>query len=230
MKISRFLLLGLVFSLFLCVTVPTNAEVSQDLDEQTKEIESRMRELEDFVTIINSNLVDFSEKTHKDMKEYKSDIEAGLDDYSKSLNQNIEQRVRSLDDRVVVLSLTTKGYHKIETNSGVFLLSINKVKRLPNGYRIIFHIGNPNYASYHGVNLALLWGRKWDPEANVSYDTWRRSLGGAEYSYDGKLGPGTWTEISVDISQVTTKQLEHIECSMNADSIQLNLQNPGIIN
>ena len=223
----------LLFTIFLSIIFfllgkPLWADVESDLKQQTLELESRIRELEDYVSIVHSSLKESYEQTQANFEEYKKSVETSLENYSKNLYASLEERLQDLDDDVVVLSLVSKGYKKIETNSGVFLISIQDVKRIDNGYRLVMHIGNPNFASYQGITLRFRWGEKWVSGTARSYIDWRQSLMGAEYNFDGKLDQGTWTQVNVDISPATTKVLEHIECSIEVESVQLNIKNPKI--
>ncbi|MFA5088248.1 MAG: hypothetical protein WC552_04360 [Candidatus Omnitrophota bacterium] len=220
------IVIGLFFIMVLFSPRPVDAGWEEDFKQQTDELESRIRDLEDYVKNMNSSLIDFSTSIQNSFSDYKLGIQRSLEAYSYDLQTSINQKVRELDDEVVVLNLTSKGYRKVETNSGAFLVSVNNVRPIQDGYRIAFHVGNPNFASYQGIKLKLCWGKKWDPDSAQSYEEWRKTLVSAEYFYNGKLREGTWTEINIDISPVVTKQLEHIECSLDVDSIQLNLKKP----
>ena len=222
-----FIFVGM-FSFILGIVPLTDAEPGDGAQVTTAELEGRVRELEDYVSDMHTNLKESYEQLQANLEEYKKSVDVSLQDYSKELQAGIEERLQDLDDRVVTLNLISKGYKKVETNSGILLISIQDVKRLNDGYRLVLHIGNPNFASYHGIKLRLRWGEKWEPGTTQSYLDWRKSLIGAEYQFNGKLDQGTWTEMSVDVSPATTKMLEHIECSMEADSVQLNLKNPKI--
>ena len=222
---TRFKRLWLFFLIFNLI-VFTPSLKAQDQDEKILELESRVRALENATSSLQSTVNDSSANQQSELDNFKEQIDKGLQDFSKDLQMNLDERLRGLDEQTVVLNLASKAYQQIKTNSGVFLVSLQKTERLSGGYRLILHVGNPNFAGYQGIRFKLSWGKKWDPNSIISYNSWRQSLTGGEYFFNGKLDSGSWTEIALDIAPATTKELEYIECSMAVDSIQLNLKKP----
>ncbi len=53
----------------------------------------------------------------------------------------------------VVLNLSEKGYQRIDTDNGYFLLAVEDVMPYLDGYKLFFRIGNPSSATYKGFTL-----------------------------------------------------------------------------
>jgi uncharacterized coiled-coil protein SlyX len=210
----------------LCPRLST-AQSNEELKNQISELESRVRYLEDFVAELNTHMTTLSQDLRTTLGEFEKGVQDGLDQYSKELNNSVDQRLQAQNDEVVALNLADKGYRKVVTNSGLFLLSLQDVQRMDNGYRLGIHVGNPNFANYQGVTLKLTWGQKWDPNSIIPYNKWRNSLATANFVYDGPLNSGTWTEVLVNIIPAKINELEYIECSLDVGSIQLNLKKPA---
>jgi len=92
-------------------------------------------------------------------------------DYTKKLRQDLDtlsERMRTLRRQVLQLQLgasryespslvaTEKGYSRIDTTSGFFLVSVKDVKPYLDGYGVILLIGNPTTARYDGFNRDTL--------------------------------------------------------------------------
>jgi hypothetical protein len=156
------------------------------------------------------------------MEIYIQNLQPTLNQFSQELLSNVEQRVDAGTGKVIVLNPISKTFSKIVTNTGTFLISVQKVQKLTEGYRLYLHIGNPNAVTCSGLKLTLSWGKKWDPSfVKPSYEEWRHSLVGGEFSYPGDLPSGAWTEIAVDLNPASYDQLEYIECQMDINAIKM---------
>ena len=94
------------------------------------------------------------------------------------------------------------------------------MEKTDKGYLLHLFVGNPYSVKYTGAKIRLHWGKKWDPSyAKLSFGGWRQSLVGAQYSFDGALEAGRWTEIAVDLSPADS--LEYVECEMSISTALL---------
>lgn len=160
------------------------------------------------------------------LEEFADNLQSSLDSFSEDLLDNVDWRMKLNSGSIAVLDPVSKGFSRVVTNSGVFLVSIQKREKLDNGYRLYINIGNPNVSLFSGVVLNIRWGKKWNSElVNPTYKEWRESLQGGEYQYPGGLPPGEWTEIILDIIPAEAAQIEHIECEMTVSSVQLKAAN-----
>ena len=171
----------------------------EDADQRISAMEARVKALEEYVEKLNTN----------------------LETFSKELLNQIDIKVKSGNDKVVAINPVSKTFTKVETNSGMFLIAVNKFQRMEEGYRLLLNIGNPNAAQYSGMRFKLHWGKKWDADSIIKYEDWRASLMNGEYTYGGELSPGEWSEVTIDLTPAGANQLEYIELEMEVDSVQL---------
>lgn len=158
----------------------------------------------------------------KVLEDYVEKFKPSLDEFSQDLLNNIDRRIQVATDKIVVLNPVSRRFVKIEASAGTFLIAVQKMEKIERGYRLVLNIGNPNTPTYSGVKLTLRWGKKWDESfAHSSYEQWRSSLTGAEYTYVGALEPGVWTEVAVDLVPADEKQFEHIECEIEVNTVKL---------
>ncbi|HPB68947.1 MAG TPA: DUF3251 domain-containing protein [Candidatus Omnitrophota bacterium] len=156
------------------------------------------------------------------MEQYIEDLAPRLNNFSKDLYDTVDQRMRFSSDKVVVLNPISKKFVKIETNGGDFLIAVENMSKIRNGYRLTFRIGNPSVATISNIKLRLLWGKRWDPKnVRPTYEDWRKSLVGAEYTFNGTMAPNAWTQVSVDATPANIRQFDHLECEMTVGAVEL---------
>ena len=159
------------------------------------------------------------------LEAYMEDLAPRLNNFSKDLYETIDQRMRFSTDKVVVLNPISKKFAKIETNAGDLLIAVENMSKIHNGYRLTFRIGNPSSATFSNIKLRLLWGRRWDPKnVKPTYEEWRKSLVGAEFTFGGSLAPHAWTQMSVDATPANIRQFDHLECEMTIGAVELMAQ------
>jgi len=204
----------LILSILL-VSVPYNANA------QRGNLEKRVTALEDYVDKIPEEFMGFSDEMRSRISRYTNKLEANLETYSKNLQLNLEERFEQMDKRLVILNPTSQSYQTIETNSGKFLISVDKMEPIADGIRLHLQIGNSSYADYRNFTLRILWGRRWNSSYAVSREQWRKELIGREYNFTGLLQKGYWNPIKVDLVPSTSALLGHIEIEMDVGSIEL---------
>ena len=121
----------------------------------------------------------------------------------------------------VVLNLSAKGYQRVNTDNGYFLLIVEDVMPYLDGYKLILAIGNPSSATYKGFKLKVKWGRKFDVNMVGKFEEWKKSLQEKEESFTEQLRPASWNEIELIITPATPEQLKYVELSMETDVISL---------
>lgn len=171
--------------------------------EKTDELERRLANLEGYIQGLPTQLTDFS----------------------KGIYSDLDQRMKFAADKVVGLNIVSKQFSKVETNAGDFLLAVDQREKTANGYRLVLKIGNPHSATYSNFKLRLFWGKNWDPSfVKPSYEEWRGSLVGAEYSFAGPAEPGVWTPVTVDLVAPAGQPFEYLECEMSVGAIELQMK------
>jgi len=77
------------------------------------------------------------------------EIKAGIADEYMSQNER---------PKSATFSPTEKSFQAIHTDYGVFLVSLQNVTQYANGYKAVFHLGNPMSLTFRNVDLELKWG------------------------------------------------------------------------
>jgi hypothetical protein len=177
------------------------------------------------VATIQPTLIELSDGFNQSIQRYTQDLEASLQDYSSKLQQNLDQRLEHMGRKSVVLNPFSATYQSIETNTGLFLIAIERMEQIENGVRLHVNVGNPNYADYTDFTLRFIWGKKRMGEHGSTYEEWRRTLKGVEVAFNGKLAKGKWNSMTVDLTPVGEGELGYLECEMNVRSVELETEN-----
>ena len=221
-KIVWRLSLGVIFLVILVHS--KNCCAQEDLKEKVSQLEERVQALEDYIQKLEGSLSQVSKNVHSSFKDYSKELNKNLEDFTRGLQTNLNDRLTISASKVAVLNPISKEFTRVESNAGTFLVLVDKIERAENGYRLNLMLGNPNVATYKGIGLTIHWGSKWDPESARTYEEWHQSLRGAKFAYPGSLPSGMWTPITVDLFPATVEQLEHIECALEIQSIELKLK------
>lgn len=156
------------------------------------------------------------------MEDYSQKLQTAMNEFSKSLVANVDQQLQMARSKAVTLNPMSRKVTRIDTNIGMFLISVQRMDKIDKGYRVYLQIGNPNSASYGDVKIRMFWGTKPEGAAlGVEYTKWRQTLAGAEYVYSGTLESGTWTDIAVDVKPAEFDQVQYLECEMEVNTVKL---------
>lgn len=124
----------------------------------------------------------------------------------------------------IVIDTSTKEYQRVDTSTGIFLISFEDARPCLDGYKLILNIGNPSLVIYKGFTLTVKWGKKFNdklPRQGKEYDEWEKSLQEKEMSFTEELKPGYWNRIELIISPAKLEQLGYLELSMDTNSLSL---------
>ena len=189
---------------------------------EAQSLEKRVNALEEYVETFQPTLIEFSEELQDNIQKYTKGLEASLDSYSKSLQQQVNTHLESLKNDSAVLDLNTQAFQSVDTNGGRFLVSVDRVEKMPSGaFRIYLNIGNINFADYNGFKIKLIWGKKFYPGFAQKMSDWRETLRGAEYTFEGALLKGSWNQVEIDIEAADSGELAHVEFEMTVLSVEL---------
>jgi hypothetical protein len=216
-RVNRFIFISLLGTMLTLVCLGNQNAFSQT---ETM-LQQRIEKLENYVNTIQPTMVELSNNLNDSIQEYTRGLEASLENYSSNLQLSLDERLDNVNNRSVLLNQFSKAYQSIETNTGTFLISVEKSEPLEDGLRLYLNIGNPNFADYQNFQLKLVWGHAWAGKLIMPYNEWRQSLHGAEFTFQGRIEKGKWNAITVDLSPIGSGLLNHIECEMNVSSVEL---------
>lgn len=150
---------------------------------------------------------------------------------SQFYNKKIIEHDIKLRYDTVNLNVSEKGFSRIDTNLGVFLVCIDDVKPFANGYKIFLRIWNPYYAKFTGIKVSVEWGKEGPPlpkdskgydEWKKSCDEWEKSLKKKDITFVDTLDAGCWNRVEMIISPATKDELGHLKLSnMMIDKIEM---------
>lgn len=149
----------------------------------------------------------------------------------KSMMEAMQKDISDLDFRIATLEISKdsyktavlepsgKGYQRLDSNCGIFLVSVQEVKPYLDGCKITFHIGNPSAVLYSGFRLKIRWGKRWEKGEN--YSNWVKQLQEKEQKFTEELKPGWWNKVVVTVSPAKPDQFGYLDLSMETDMVKL---------
>lgn len=186
------------------------------------DLEERVHAIENYIEGFQPALNKFSEDMENSARTYNQGLESSLNKYYLKLQNTLNQRLNTLDNRIVVLDTSGKTFQRLDTDAGMFLISIEKTEKIDNGIRLHMNIGNINFADYGDYKIKLVWGKKWTGgEQGDSYFIWKQSLTGAEFLFKGVLMKGVWNPVKLDLVPADLNQIEYMECGMTVSTVIL---------
>lgn len=185
-------------------------------------IEKRVHALEEYVETFQPTLIEFSEELQNNIQKYTKGLEQSLESYSNSLQKQVNNHLKEMKRNTVVLDPSTPAFQSVETNGGQFLVSVDRVEKMPSGaFRLYLNIGNLNFADYNGFKIKLIWGVKFYPGFAQKIEDWHDTLRGTEYTFEGTLYRGAWNQVEVDIDAKDSGDLAYIEFEMTVLAVEL---------
>lgn len=149
----------------------------------------------------------------------------------KSQVSSLSQKLSNLNFKVsileskpygsAVLDPSEKGYSRVDTDQGSFLLAVRTVSPYLDGYRVVLDVGNLQDATYDGITLDSKWGKPWKFGGRVSYTDWYKRLNEKKFVLTNTLLPGTWNRVPIVLSPAKADQLGYLEVSMKTSEVSL---------
>ena len=136
--------------------------------------------------------------------------------------------IRDTMNETIVLDSSTKGYNRIDTEYGYFLISLEEIKPYLDGYKLILDIGNPSTILFKGFKLNAKWGKAYnksdwidgkDNENLSPYGRYSKSLKVKSESFTKELKPGYWNRAELIISPAKANELGYLELSMETGAV-----------
>lgn len=210
--------------LVLAIIFLSVASSSMGQQSDLADLERRLSAVEAYLDKLPPSMATYVGSLEESINNYTKNLENGLNTYSERLQKNLESQLTGLSSKTIELDLRSQAYQKIETTTGMFLISVQDMEEIAGGYRLHLRIGNPNYADFRDFTLRLVWGSQWSPNSKLTFDHWRDTLRGAQYSFKGKLERGKWNEIEVDLIPATKEELAYVECELGIGAIELEMR------
>lgn len=134
-------------------------------------------------------------------------------------------------DAVVMDPAEGKGYERIETTSGSFLISLQESTPHLDGVRVKLHIGNIQFATYNGFELKVEYSRRIGgfekgrtleeiKKINSEFVASKRTK---TEKFTQPLRPGTWSVVYMNLPDIKPENFGRLEVSMSTDNVGLNV-------
>ena len=167
-------------------TVP----IDQSHDESAKKLQATVTALQSRVDSLQSRIVDLE----KSVGTLRSDT-----------------FVLRYQYQTAMLNTSEKGYSRLDTNEGTFLISLSNVEPYADGYRLKLDIGNPSTATFTGFIIHASWGK--------TYGEYEK-----DFNYTEKLFPGSWNKVYLTLTPAQKEDLANIQISLSTNTVFLNLR------
>jgi hypothetical protein len=180
--------------------VKSSISTIKELQSENADLNKKMTDLTSKVTALETTLFKVEDSQRK-LNQRATDLEFRLDQY-----------------QAVNLDESEKGYQRLETESGFFLVKIQGHQPFLDGYKLFIEVLNPNAVSYSGVTLSIKWGHAFDP-SRLSESVWATSLREKETKLPTPLSPGSRTPIEIILPRTTNEELGFISVSMQTEGV-----------
>lgn len=115
-----------------------------------------------------------------------------------------------------------KGFARVDSNTGMFFLILDKTESSSNGYKLYFRLGNPQNCVYSNPKILIRWGEKYDREnKDTSMEEWEKSLKNSEIILSDPLLPGQWSSFDITISPAKSEDIQYVEVKIQAEQISM---------
>ena len=143
-------------------------------------------------------------------------------------NGGLQNRMMSIQfaqnaNQSAVLDLASHQYQRVDSSTGIFLVSVQDAVPYLDGYKILLKIGNPQFATFSGFKLKVKWNRKFDYEqyTSDSFSQWNQAMRDREIPFVDELKPGAWNTVTLVLPSTTSSQLEYFMISIETDTVSL---------
>ena len=160
-----------------------------------------------------------SKSMMEDMQKDISDLKAMQKDVTDIDSRLAWLEISKESYKTAVLEPSQKGYQRLDSNCGIFLVSVQEVKPYLDGCKITLHIGNPASVTYSGFTLRIRWGKRF--EKGETFASWQKQLHEKEQKFTEELKPGWWNKVVVTLSPAKPDQFGYLDLSMETDMVKL---------
>lgn len=181
-----FFLIGYFVHLWVTESHKENPFISKlNYDNAISNIEYNLNQLKDKVESLESTTESLDDK----FNETKLDL----------LAANCSTNIVTLNAKI------QKGYQIIKFGPGFFFISLDKVEKYLDGYKLYINIGNPYVSKFDDINIIVSWGNS-KPK---------------EYQLTGSAFGAKWNKFEIFINPASEKDLEKISIVMDFPKVSL---------
>jgi hypothetical protein len=111
------------------------------------------------------------------------------------------------------------GFARIDNEKGIFYVTLDSVIKSNNSYNLNFLIGNPQYCTYKGLNIDLIYNTALGSKSLTEWFKLEKSL--TTKLQNTILTPGAWNPVSVNIPVSNITDIAYIEFKFSIDAVSM---------
>ena len=178
-------------------------------------------------------------------------LTTGCDNSSKKFQIDISEKIEALekkteelDTEVFLVKMNqdkfsstsfdpadSKGYQRVDTTSGTFLISLQDVTPYLDGVKVNLQIGNIQFASYSGFSLKISYGKRYpkydeketSEEKRNKREIYSKSKREKEESFTKVLRPATWNSVIVFLPDIKPTEFGYMNVSMVTNIVRMSI-------
>jgi len=137
----------------------------------------------------------------------------------------LKMRLWSLESahQSITLDLASRNFGRLDTDTGMFLVSVQDASPYLDGYKLSLEIGNPFAATYKDFTLKVKWNKTydWAKYTDESYAKWDKTTREKEISFTTSLEAGRWNKVDLILPSTAGDELGYFVLSMDTKIVSL---------
>jgi hypothetical protein len=118
--------------------------------------------------------------------------------------------------------VTSEGFQVADLGVGRVMVSIEDVAAFADGSRVTLSIGNPNAATFVGVDAEVVYGPSVSTVKKAEdYKAWNDAQKTVKTSILDKLTPGRWNKVTMNLPGVAPTQLGRMVVTLSGSKVEL---------
>lgn len=136
-----------------------------------------------------------------------------MKDDIKEINGKIYEcklEISEITESSVRLDFKDPSAQKINTEMGSFFLLEKEAIPYLNGYKILFQIGNPYFATFSSLKLNVRWSVPFSQVESGKYSDWYKTRKEKEFSVLDNFPAGSWTLVELILIPCKVEELQNV--------------------
>jgi hypothetical protein len=122
-----------------------------------------------------------------------------------------------------------KGFGRVETTGGVFLVSLQEVNPHLDGVMVKLNVGNIQLATYNGFTIVAEYGRRFpafnqktaSEENKKQWDAYNAASRKKTQAFTEVLRPGTWNVVYLTLPDIKPENFGNLTLSIQTNQVAL---------
>jgi hypothetical protein len=137
----------------------------------------------------------------------------------------VQARMELGQYKSAVLDPGERGFSRLDTSLGSFVVSLQDVTPYADGVRVRLNVGNLTTAMVKGGTFRVKWGPRKPPlrgeDYALRYSEWTKALREKSIEFQDDLRSGAWNSVTLSLVGLPPAQFGYLELSMETPTISL---------